>query len=266
MVDPPAHTPRTRSAMAFLTLTLGLALPVWLAGDRLGVIVGLRVPASDLVLAFVPMAAALILVTAREGWREAARLLARAFDPRSLRDPRWVVTAVLLAPAIYGATWLAVTLAGRSGDLAAFDPVRMTVLFALFFLLAAGEEIGWMGFLIDPLQKRWGALGASLLLAIPWWLGHLPSMQAIGATSSDIAWWALGAAALRIVFTWLYNNTQASLFAAVLFHALLNLSRIASYPAEGAHYDSAYQTAGYVVVGALAAILVLNSRAATLTR
>ncbi|MFN4175322.1 CPBP family intramembrane glutamic endopeptidase [Phenylobacterium sp.] len=254
-----------RSPLAFFLLVLALAIPLWLAGPRLGVIGELRIPASDLALAFVPMVAALVLTARSEGWRAAADLLRRAFDPTSLRG-RWLAATLLLAPAIYLAVWLVMQAAGHGGVPARLGPVTLLLLFGLFLVLAAGEEVGWMGYAFDPLQRRWGAVGASLVLAVPWWVGHLPSMRAIGATASDMAWWVLGAAALRILIAWLYNNGGGTLFAAVLFHALLNLGRIATYPAMGSHYDSVWQATGYVVAGGLACAALLRSRPSTLTR
>ncbi|WP_296599262.1 CPBP family intramembrane glutamic endopeptidase [Phenylobacterium sp.] len=234
-----------------------LAIPLWLAGDRLGVIVALRIPASDLALAFVPTAAALVLEAWRSGWRAPLALLARAADIRAIGRGRWLAATLMLAPLLYLATWAIMALAGGQGA-PTLSATRLALLFALFLVLAAGEEVGWTGYALDPLQRRWGALGASLILAVPWWLGHLPSMQAVGATAADIAWWALAAPALRILFTWLYNGTGGALASAVIFHALLNLSRIATYPAAGPHYDPRYQAVGSAVAALAAALVVLR--------
>lgn len=253
-----------RSPLAFFLLILALAIPLWLMGARLGVIGSLRIPASDLALAFVPMAAALALTARTEGWRAAAGLLRRAFDPTALRG-RWLAATLLLAPVIYLATWLLMRAAGAGGAPPRLDFATLGLLFVLFLILAAGEEVGWMGYAFDPLRRRWGATGASLILAAPWWLGHLPSMRAIGAGAADMAWWVLGAVALRILLGWLYQNSGA-LFATILFHALLNLGRIATYPATGSHYDSRWQAAGYIVAGVLAGLVLLRSRPVTLTR
>ncbi|MCR5873819.1 CPBP family intramembrane metalloprotease [Phenylobacterium sp. J426] len=247
-----------RSPLLFFALLLALALPVWLASERFGVMGSLRIPVSDLVLAFTPMAAALILVTWREGWRAAMSLLRQAFDPTSLRARHLALSAVL-APAIYLLTWLVMRAMG-GGQGPPLDLVRLVFLFALFLVLAAGEEVGWMGYAFDPLQQRWGPIGASLILSGPWWVGHLPSMQAIGATPADMAGWAVGAVALRVLIGWLYNLSGGALVTAVLFHALLNLGRIATYPATGAHYSSAWQVTGYLVAGVLAGAVILQGR------
>jgi hypothetical protein len=44
-----------------------------------------------------------------------------------------------------------------------------------------------------------------------------------------IAWWSLATVALRVLFTWLYNNTGGSVFATVLFHATGNLAQIGPF-------------------------------------
>lgn len=246
-----------RSTTAFLVLIAALAIPLWLMGDRLGVIVGLRIPASDLALAFVPMAAALMLEARRVGWRGVLALLGRAADIRAIGRGRWLAATLLLAPLLYLTTWAVMRLAGAEGA-SPLSPTRLALLFALFLLLAAGEEVGWTGYALGPLQTRWSPLAASFIVAVPWWLGHLPSMQAIGATATDMAWWALAAPALRILFTWLYNGTGGALASAIVFHALLNLSRIATYPAAGPHYDPRYQAVGSAIAAIAAALVVLR--------
>lgn len=245
-----------RSALPFFVLVLALAAPLWLVSDRLGVIGALRIPVSDLALAFTPMLVALGLTAWRGGLREAAALLGRAFNPASIRGARWATVALLLPPLVYLASWSLMRLSGADHPIPTPNLPRLALLLALFLLLAAGEEVGWMGYAFEPLQRRFGPLGASLLIAIPWWLGHLPSMAAIGVSVGDMGWWILGALGLRVIMTWLYNGSGASLFAMVLFHALLNLSRIAVFPSVGAHYIGAYQAVAYLLVGATAAVVL----------
>ncbi len=46
-------------------------------------------------------------------------------------------------------------------------PFQMIPIFLLmFFIGAIGEEVGWSGYAIDPMQNRWGALKASIMLGI----------------------------------------------------------------------------------------------------
>jgi membrane protease YdiL (CAAX protease family) len=249
-------SPSTRSPLRFLALVVALAIPIGLAGRSLGVIGALRIPVSDLGLAFVPMVAALVLLATEQGWRASTDLFKSTFHPRGLRNPAWLLVTLFLAPLIYLLTWALVRLWGGEG-IADLNPVRAIVLFGLFFLLAIGEEVGWTGYLTEPLQARRGALGAALIVAGPWWLAHLPSMVAVGATPTDMAWWIVGAVGVRILIVWLFNNTANSILAAVLFHALLNAGRLATFPAAGSHHALTYQIASYLVIGALAAMAVL---------
>jgi membrane protease YdiL (CAAX protease family) len=220
---------------------------------------------TDLALAFVPLIAAAILVYREEGFAGVTLLLKRIVDYRKITRKIWWVPLIFLAPLVY---LLLVTVMHLTGQrtTAANDILMLPVLFVIFFALAAGEETGWMGYAIDPMQDRWGAVRASILLAIPWWLGHFPSIMHIGGTRTDLAWWLVGAVAMRIVIVWLYNNTGKSLFAAILFHALINTGRSVSYPAAGSHYDSAYQYVGYFLFAVAALVITLLWDSQTLTR
>jgi membrane protease YdiL (CAAX protease family) len=96
--------------------------------------------------------------------------------------------------------------------------------------------LGWSGYAIDPLQQRWGALKASLILGVVWALWHgIPFVQT-GNPPNWIVWKSLSVVALRILIVWLYNNTGKSVFAAILFHDMINVSEFL-FPNYGSHYD-----------------------------
>jgi membrane protease YdiL (CAAX protease family) len=250
-----ASLPDDRKPLVFFAVVLALAIPIWAASPFVGVIGALKVPVTDLLLAFTPLTAAAILVLRNEGPDGLSRFLRRAIEFRALARTRWLAVVLLLAPLIYALTYVCLHLAGHPGE------PRPSLLFlpllaAIMFILAVGEEAGWTGYLLNPLQARFGALGASLIIALPWWLGHIPSILEIGGTASDLAWWIPGAIALRILMTWLYNNTSGSLLAVILFHAILNIGRSVSYPTVGSHYDPAYQATGYAIASVMAILVV----------
>ena len=249
----PLHTGRW--PFLFLGLVFALGLPLWLSSEALGVLGAMRIPVADLALGFVPAIAAIILSTVEHGWKGAGALLRRSLDPR-IRGRRWVAVTLLLAPAIYLLVIVLMRAVGHP-PAAGLDVLGLVALLVLFLLLAAGEEIGWTGYATAPLQARFGALGAALVIAVPWWLAHLPSMLAVGATGTDVAWWVLGAIGVRVLMVWLYNNAGQSTFAVIVFHALLNTGRIATYPAIGAHYDPQYQAVGHMVTFGLAVLVTL---------
>lgn len=262
----PGRSGDLRRPAEFLLLMAAVAVPLWALSPRFGVITALRIPTTDLILAFLPMMAGLVLTARDGGWRSAADLLRRAFDPRPLFGAPWLLVALLLPPVLYASTWTVVWLTGHGQPPPQPAPLRLIAMFALFLLLAAGEEVGWMGYVFAPLQGGLGALGASLALAAVWWAAHLPSMAEIDATRADIAGWAIGAVALRIIMSWLFNSSGGCLFGMVLFHAMLNLSRIAIYPATGPHYSTLYQATGYGLTSLVALAILSRTRPATLTR
>jgi len=109
---------------------------------------------------------------------------------------------------------------------------------AIFFLGGPlGEEIGWRGFALPRMQARWGALKASLLLAVLWTVWHLPhfltSAQRGGPDAglapfyTQLPVFFVLLAALSIIFTWVYNHTRSSVFMAILLHASINTLSIA---------------------------------------
>ena len=245
-----------RSPLAFYILVLMMAIPIWVLSRFVGVIGPLKVPVTDLMLAFTPLTAALVLVFYAEGTDGLISFLKRVFDYRSLASNKWLFPALLLAPLIYALAYVALHLAGHKGE-PTVNLLELPALAAIMFVLAIGEEAGWTGYLLDPLQRRFGALGASVIIAVPWWLAHIPSIIAIGGTASDIAWWLPGAIALRVLMTSLYNNAGRSTLAVILFHTMLNVGRPVFYPSIGSHYDPTYQATGYGIAFAMSAIIVM---------
>ena len=232
-----------------------MAVPIWALSRFMGVIGSLKVPVSDLMLAFTPLASALILVLLAEGTDGLIAFFKRVFDFRSLARNNWLFPALLLPPLIYALTYVALHLVGYKGE-PTVNLLDVAALAAIMFFLAIGEEAGWTGYLLDPLQQRFGALCASLIIAVPWWLAHIPSIIAIGGTASDIAWWLPGAVALRVLMTSLYNNADRSMLAVILFHTMLNVGRPVFYPSIGSHYDATYQATGYGIAIIMSAVVV----------
>ena len=92
------------------------------------------------------------------------------------------------------------------------------------------------GYAIDPLQERYGALGGALLLGVVWAVWHFIPLLSAPRSLTFIAWWSLGTVASRVIIVWLYNNTGRSVFVAVLFHAMINVTYFL-FPVDGSYYD-----------------------------
>lgn len=90
-----------------------------------------------------------------------------------------------------------------------------------------GEELGWRGYALPSLQSRFSPLSATLILALFWFLWHLP-MFAVIATYRSFApigyvGMALGLTCGAVVLTWLYNRSGGSILLVAIWHGLYNL-------------------------------------------
>jgi uncharacterized protein len=113
----------------------------------------------------------------------------------------------------------------------AADPLGLLAMIG--FILIIGplpEEVGWRGYLLDRLQLRWTALGASLVLGLVWWSWHLPLFllpgyfDAFGRSPPTPLDLLAGIFPAAVLYTWLYNNTDRSVLAVVLLHFMQNFS------------------------------------------
>lgn len=112
--------------------------------------------------------------------------------------------------------------------------VRYLIQFILIFFFGGplSEEIGWRGFALPRMQSRYGALKASLFMGVLWALWHLPhfltdAQRGGPGTSLSIFYinlpiFILSCIAISIIFTWVFNYTQGSLFMAILLHTSIN--------------------------------------------
>lgn len=136
------------------------------------------------------------------------------------------------------------------------------VLFIAYFISATAEEIGWSGYAIDPLQERWGALGASLIVGVVWAVWHMiPYLQAHNP-AEWVVWQCAFTVANRVLIVWLYNNTGKSILAAILFHAMYDVCW-SLYPNYGSNYDPAIT---FVLTATVALGVIFLWGPATLTR
>jgi membrane protease YdiL (CAAX protease family) len=218
----------------YFGLVLVLTIPFWLfGGAKLPIPVDLPVSA---LASFNPLIAALILAYRRDGSRGSKALLRKALDYKRIKHKLWYLPILFLNPLIMVLSYAVM----RWADLPLPDPqipwLMAPVFFLAFFIAAIGEELGWMGFAFDPMQNRWGALKASLILGLVWALFHLiPDLQN-GQTTTWILWQRLGTIATRVLIVWIYNNTGKSVFSAIVYHAMYNVSW-ALFPNYGSHYD-----------------------------
>jgi uncharacterized protein len=226
---------RSRSTLTFFLLVFALSLPFWLAGalTRVQLLPGL--PISSLMFV-CPVAAALILVYRKNNLAGVTEMLKRSFDYKRIAEKIWYAPIILLMPAVMVVSYGLMRLIGVPIPNPRFSVLAALGLFLAFFVPALGEEMGWSGYVIDPIQERWGALQASLFLGLVWAIWHIVPLLQAHRSPGWIAWHSLFTVAERVLLVWLYNNTGKSVFAAALFHTMSNVS-IFLFPIYGSYYD-----------------------------
>lgn len=127
------------------------------------------------------------------------------------------------------------------------------------------EEIGWTGFALPKLQQFYSPFKAAIILGIihtfwhllaDWWGGvnFYKELYVI-----HFVLWVLCLTALRIIITWIYNNTS-SLLLAQLTHATFTASQLMFTPPALNATESVVWYMGFVLVvwGIVAAILIVE--------
>lgn len=257
-------TSMKRSPLTFFVLVFALSLPFWVAGAVTSWQLLPALPVSG--LAFVcPVAAAAILVFREHRAAGVKEWLRTAFDLTRVNAKSWYVPTLLLMPGIMLLSFAALRLMGVPVPV---PPVSVgtvgtiLALFVAFFVAAKGEELGWSGYATDPLQERFGARGAALLIGGVWAVWHYVPLLEAHRSVAWMAWWSLFTVAARILIVWLYNNTGRSVFVATLFHTLMNLTWQV-FPINGSYYDP--RVTG-LITAVVALVVVIMWRPPTLVR
>ena len=244
----------SRSPLIFFFLVFVISVPFWaigalterfLAQDR-----PINLPVSALMFCN-PMIIALVLTSRENGTHGVKRLLQRPFDYGRIQEKIWYLPIFLLMPLIMVLEYGLMNLMGKSIPGLQFPLLIAPILFGVFFISAIGEEIGWTGYVTDPLQDRWNALGASIILGIVWAVWHIvPYIQAHN-TPIWILWQCAATVVTRVLIVWLYNNTGKSTFAAVVFHALVDVG----WALYGPNYDPFIACVAMAVTAAIVTFL-----------
>ncbi len=222
----------------------------------------MNLPISALA-AFCPMIAALIITYRENGSDGVKQLLKRSFDYKKIKGKIWYVPIFFLMPVIMVLEYGLMKLMGVSIPNFQFPVLMVPVFFMVFFIFAIGEETGWSGYAIDPLQDWWGALGASIILGIVWAMWHLVPFIQTHNTPIWVAGQDAGTVVLRVLIVWLYNNTGKSVFAAITFHSMVNVSELVLFPIYGSYYDPVI---AFMIMAATAAIVTFLWGPKTLAR
>ncbi|HLZ29977.1 MAG TPA: type II CAAX endopeptidase family protein [Chloroflexota bacterium] len=228
-------------AIAFAISLVGILLVVGLGDVQGGV-----APATDprfllMMLAWLagPSVASIVmtgLVSGRSGYRN---LLGRLTTWRV--GAGWYALALLLAPLV--SVGLSYALSAFSPEflpsiVTSTDPSRVIVMGVSYGLLGGGflEELGWTGFAVPRFRRRYGVLGAGLIMGLLWGAYHFSVIYWSGNPAGALALGLVLPAQLfawlppfRVVMVWMYDHTH-SLLLAMLMHASATASMLILQP------------------------------------
>ena len=168
-----------------------------------------------------PTISATILTFARDGWNGLRMLYARLIHWRF--GLKWYALVLVGIPAVgFAATRIA-----GSNPLKDFN-TPAEFLWLLFYILVTGplcEELGWRGYALPRLLKRFNPFTASLILGAIWGVWHLPSFFLGGMVQASLSlpFFLLNALLLSIFVTWVFQHTGGSVLITVLIHYTVNI-------------------------------------------
>jgi membrane protease YdiL (CAAX protease family) len=138
-------------------------------------------------------------------------------------------------------------------------PQTLAFMLLLSFVFPAVEEIGLRGYWLDELQQRFSPAVAGLINGATWAVWHAPFVWFPGyyanTTFNPELWWWLPSIVLHtLLIVWVYNATDRSILAALLFHGMMNLT--------GEFLGLAPETFPFMLIGnfVAAAMVVAGSR------
>lgn len=181
-----------------------------------------------------PLLAAVVLAWLLGGARGMTDLIRRLVDVR-LVSLRWWLGIVVFWPVFHltmagAAVVLGVT--SQPFDLVTgivTEPGVLAFQLTLAFLFPAVEEIGLRGYYLDRLAERFSITVAALVNGATWAVWHspfvlLPGYYAATTFDPELSWWMPMIIADTVLFVWVWERTERSIAAVLVFHAMMNLS------------------------------------------
>jgi len=163
-------TKTPKNVTAFFVLTFALSLPFYI----LSTFVPEMVVPSGLLITFAPMISALILTFRENGSDGAKALIKRSFDFKKITRKMWYAPILFIMPIVSLAVLWILGFIGDAPTESVFPLGMAPILLLMFFIMALGEEVGWTGYAYDPMEERWNASRASIILGIIWATWHFP--------------------------------------------------------------------------------------------
>jgi len=220
------NIPRSRIA-SFFGILLLISFLGWIltALTKQYIPEGLPINNIGFILVFAPIIVAFILTYRDFGKETAKELVKRSFDYKQIEDKVWYLPILFLLPIVYFLSFELMILLGALTIENLITVGTTPLLFIVMIIFSIGEEVGWQGYVFDNIESYWNSLNVAILLGLIWGIWHVP-LFIIQDPPGGFLWIAgqcLYMVVLRILIVWIYNNTNKSVFAAIMIHAISNL-------------------------------------------
>ncbi len=221
----------TKQSYLFLLLTLLLSIPFYVWG-AVAPVDGLPfgLPISFLMI-FVPLMLSLFFA-----WRNGigiSSLFSRIFDFN--QAPLWAgLFAIFCMPVVVTASFFLMKLFSLPlPETLTFPVNEIPLMILLYFIGAIPEEFGWTLMLSKGFAKAYGVVIAGIIIGSVWAIWHVIPWSWAHPTS-----WIIGMILLnllmRIGMVYAFVNGGESLFYALVFHMMINIS-FGLFPNYGSH-------------------------------
>ena len=219
----------------FFIAVFALSVPLWVLGGFTTARLMPGLPVGALMFLCTAVMACMFSVRTSRA-HTIKGLLASSFDFGRIRSKIWLLPTVLLMPGVLLASYAFMCVAHLPLPVPEVPWALAPVLFLLFFVAAAGEELAWTATVLDPLQSRLGALRAALIIGVVCALWHVVPFAQVHPSAAWVSGQFLFTVAFRVVLVWLYNNTGRSVFATIVAHAMYNVAW-QLFPNRGSAYN-----------------------------
>jgi membrane protease YdiL (CAAX protease family) len=204
------------------------------------------------VAVYAPAIAAFTVIGVVKGGAGIRSYIGRIFKWRVRL--RWYLFVLLGFPLMFLAARLLMIALGREVPGYGFDTWWGWLPYVLLALVndpGGVEELGWRGFALPMLQRRFSALNAAVILGVIWGVWHVPSFLISGTSQNAMSLpiFLVGSVTLSVLIAVIYNGTGGSVLLCFLTHGMVN-STTGYFVGSGMMYTT-------VVMALVAIVLVL---------
>ncbi len=223
------------SFLQFVLITFAFSWLLWLPGSFFSLNLGENLYSLNgfiAIGAFGPFIASFYLTYKQSGQYGVTTLWKSGWH---CEKKIFIIISVFLIPLICGLALYITSFNERisidtylTGYRSQYGYLALEIVAIFLFYGPLQEEFGWRGFALKKLQSRWNALESSIILGGIWSVWHFPLFYIPGTMYYNQSFFNFTSSilGLSIIFTWIYNNTNGSILASMLFHTSVNTTQV----------------------------------------